>query len=40
MQGQDPELVIVTSEAPAPEPSEGEQMDTVSAVPINVNWQV
>lgn len=37
--GQDPHLEIVTSQAPAPEPSESEQTHPVSDVPVNVNWQ-
>jgi len=37
---QNAELVIAAPEVSASEPSESEHTDMVSAVPINVNWQV
>lgn len=36
---QEDELEIVTSEARAAEPSESEQTEAVSTIPVNVNWQ-
>jgi hypothetical protein len=36
---QNPELVIVTSQASVSQPDETERMDIVSAVPVNANWQ-
>jgi hypothetical protein len=36
---QDDELEIITSQAQPVEPSESEQTEPVSSIPVNVNWQ-